>query len=153
MYGFCLKLDAGRQKRVGTNPLKKLLKPDVYAAVINQETKLNASKDYTSPFAPTIVRPEFYPSFLRATDVRTIFWKVKNHTEFHNLIRTYVDTDSKLVFEFSDTVTKEQCTRLCELLESYAHFDICLDKYSGKKVLFNICPETDYTEDVPVTPQ
>ena len=122
MYGYILRLDADRQKRVGTNQLQKLLKPEIYNAIKSKETKLNSSCDYRSPFAPTIVRPSFYPTFLRATDIRTIYWKIKNHTEFHDLERLFVDLDSNLVFEFSEELTQDKVDRLLEVLTLFNHY-------------------------------
>lgn len=138
MYGFILRLDAGRQKRVGTEPLKKLLSDAAYQSVLKNETRLNAGRDIQSPFAPTIIRPEFYPAFLRATDVRSIFWKVKNASDFHDLVRAYIDTDSTMVFEFKNTVSKELAIALCEFLEHCDHLELQFKDMSGKKVKFNI---------------
>lgn len=150
MYGYILRLDAGRQSRIGTEPLKKLLSSTAYSAILKNETRLNAGRDIQSPFAPTIIRPEFYPAFLRATDVRTIFWKTKNTSDFQDLIRAYVDTDSTLVFEFKNTVSKEKATALCEFLEHSDFLELQYKDMSGKKVKFDIVNlEDSCTEDVP----
>lgn len=136
MFGYILRLDADRQKRVGTNQLQKLLKPEVYEIIKLKENKLNSARDGFSPFAPTIVRPSFYPSFLRATDIRTIFWKVKNNVDFHDLKRIYVDPESNLVFEFYDQLTKEKVEKLVNLMLSYSHIETVLKDWKGKVVTF-----------------
>lgn len=141
MYGYILRLDADRQKRVGTNQLQKLLKPEVYNAIKTKETKLNSSCDYRSPFAPTIVRPSFYPTFLRATDIRTIYWKIKNHTEFHDLDRLYVDLDSNLIFEFSNELTEDRASRLLEILTIYNHYAPTIHEHSNRTIVIHFVDE------------
>lgn len=137
MYGILLRLDAGRQKRVGTDPLAKLLKPEVYKAAKAQRRALNASSEITSPFAPTLVRPSFYPDYFRATDIRTLYWKVRNHPDLHNLTRVFVNEDSRIVFEFSatDAATQDNLERV---LKSCGHFEFSDPRKSSNTISFAI---------------
>ena len=140
MYGILLRLDSGRQKRVGTDPLKKLLSASVYQEVKKRSTKLNASMLPTSPFVPTLIRPSFYPDFFRATEIRTLFWKVKNLPDMHGLTRVYVDPDSRIVFEF-DTMTDGTLDNLTRTLRSFGHYQFSDPKVSGKKISFDVHAE------------
>lgn len=140
MYGILLRLDAGRQQRVGSDPLAKLLKPETYAAVKARHAKLNASTDYTSPFAPTLVRPSFYPDYFRATDIRTLFWKVKNMDGLHELKRLYIDKDSRIVFEFgeSDTSMSDMGDLLDKALSAMNYFEFTDKQVSGKSISYTV---------------
>lgn len=135
MYGILLRLDAGRQQRVGTDPLKKLLKPEVYDAIQQKRSKLNASTDVTNPFAPTLVRPSFYPEYFRATEIRTLYWMVKNHPEMHGLTRVFIDTDSRIVFEFDET-SKEIEQSLDSVLKIHGHFEFTEQKVSSNRISY-----------------
>lgn len=146
MYGYLLKLDAGRQQRVGCNQLKQLLRPETYKKVMMKENKLNASMDGTAPFAPTLIRPAFYPSFLNATDIKTIYWKIKNHTNFHDLNKVYINKDQDLVFEFEDEVVADDADYLQELLLSYSHYNVLLKDYTKNKVIFEIANDRTFYE-------
>lgn len=138
MYGIILRLDAGRQQRVGTEPLQKLLSPAVYKKVQERRSSLNASVSVLNPFAPTLVRPSFYPDYFRATDIRTLFWKVKNFDGLHNLHKVYVDENSRIVFEFDDNVAAEQAEALTRVLKDYGHFEFVEPKQSGTKVTYTV---------------
>lgn len=135
MYGILLRLDAGRQQRVGTDPLKKLLNPSVYQAVKAKRSKLNASTDVTNPFAPTLVRPSFYPDYFRATEIRILYWKVKNHPEMHDLSRVFIDTDSRIVFEFDNSVNGIE-PELDEILKAHGHYEFTDPKKSGNRISY-----------------
>lgn len=137
MYGILLRLDSGRQKRVGTDPLKKLLPASVYSQISKRDTKLNASMKMESPFVPTLVRPSFYPDYFRATEIRTLYWKLKNYPNLHGLIRVYVDSDSRICFEFDDMDenTKEN---LSGLLSMFGHSEFSDPKVSGKVISYEV---------------
>lgn len=137
MYGILLRLDAGRQKRVGNDPLAKLLKPSVYSAVKEKRTALNASTATTSPFAPTLVRPSFYPEFFRATDIQTLYWKVRNHSDLHDLTRVYVDEDSRVVFEFTE-VTDNTESALKDVLYACGHLEFTDPKIASNTISFAV---------------
>lgn len=146
MYGILLRLDSGRQMRVGTDPLAKLLKPEVYKAITSRRTSMNASLATTSPFAPTLIRPSFYPEYFRATDIRTLYWKVKNHPELHSLLRVLVDENSRICFVFSVS-GKEVSDALSEVLMSYGHFEFLDPKIDNDTVSYKV--QTDAYQSYP----
>lgn len=137
MRGILLSMDAGRQQRVGTEPLKKLLSPAMYAKVLEKETKLNASMMPTTPFAPTLVRPSFYPEYFRATEIRTLFWKVKNLPGLHGLTRVYVDPDSRVVFQFDD-MDDSTSKRLLQALYDFGHYEFSRPKVTGSNISYDV---------------
>lgn len=136
MYGILLRLDSGRQKRVGTDPLSRLLKPEVYKKIKTIRSNLNASTAVTSPFAPTLIRPSFYPDCFRATDIRTLYWKVRNHNDLHGLKRVYVDENSRVVFEFSELVDSKVEQSLIRVLKACGHFEFVDPKTVSNSVSF-----------------
>lgn len=122
MYGIILRLDADRQQRVGDDFLTRLLPQATLNKLSAKRTSLNASAKVTSPFAPTLVRPSFYPDYFRATDIRTLFWKVRVYPELHNLTRVYVDEESRVVFEFTEFTDNTQAA-LESVLRGYGHVE------------------------------
>lgn len=147
MYGILLRLDAGRQSRVGTDVLKRLISSKAYSQLKKRPRKLNASSATTSPFAPTLIRPSFYPDYFRATDIRTLFWKVKNYDGLHGLKRVYVDEDSKVVFVF-DGPAKNLVNPLVRVLRGYAHFEFVDPKVKSDSVSFTILSGSYSTAEV-----
>lgn len=137
MYGILLRLDAGRQSRVGSDVLKRLLSSKAYNQLKQRPRKLNASSAVTSPFAPTLIRPSFYPDYFRATDIRTLFWKVKNYGGLHGLKRVYVDEDSRVVFVFDDSA-KDLVDPLVNVLRGYAHFEFIDPEVKSDSISFKI---------------
>lgn len=138
MYGILLRLDSGRQQRVGADPLSKLLSPEIYSKVKTRRSPLNASTAVTSPFAPTLVRPSFYPDYFRATDIRTLFWMVRNHPEMHGLQRVYVDEKSRIVFQFDVVDTSTMPDALSKVLQAHGHFEFVDRQVSGNSISFAV---------------
>lgn len=138
MYGFLLRLDSGRQQRVGTDPLKKVLSPAAYKAVQERKMGLNSSVAPTNPFAPTLVRPSFYPEYFRATDIRTLYWKVRNDSDLHSLEAVTVDPNSRVVFTFSDKVDDNIAATLDDVLKAYGHYEFVDPKVQAKSISYAV---------------
>lgn len=136
MYGIILRLDAGRQARVGKEPLEKLLGKETYKKVKEQRRGLNASQDYSNPFAPTLVRPSLYPDYFRGTGVQTLFWKIKNFNDMHELEQIQIDNEGKVTFTFSSAVDQALSDRLDALLKVCGHPELESPSISGKKLVY-----------------
>lgn len=147
MYGILLRLDSARQQRVGTDQLKQLLSAKTFSKISKGRSALNASVAVTSPFAPTLVRPSFYPEYFRATDIRTLFWKIKLFDGLHNLAKIWIDENSRVVFEFADTPAADQIEKLNEVLKAYGHYQFTEPSVSGKKVTYTVHMNGEYYED------
>lgn len=149
MFGILLNMDSGRQGRVGTDGVRKLFSTKAWNTIVKKQ-RLNSSLQAV-PFAPTLVKPSNYPNFFRATDIRTVYWKVKNHDDFHDLSRVFVDDKNRLVLTFNEalkTKDRDRSDALVDLLHfGYGHFDLELHKTTKDKATFNIVqPETTYGE-------
>lgn len=136
MYGIILRLDADRQARVGKEPLRKLLGDATYDKLLAQKRELNSSLDYNNPFAPTIMRRSLYPDYFRGTDVRTLFWKIKNFDDMHDLSKIQVDQSGAVTFTFENTASTDLANRLTDLLRICNHPEFVTPKVSGKTVTY-----------------
>lgn len=145
MFGTILSLDAGRQQRVGTDVLSKLLKPETYEALKARRNALNCSAKAPLPFAPTLVRPAMYPEFFRVTELRTLFWKIKNMEGFHDLHSVSFKDAEHIVFNFSDSISGRK-DDLARALKACGHIELVEPKVSGKNVTFTVLNEGSYTE-------
>lgn len=138
MFGSILRLDAGRRSRVGTRQLQELLSPDAYlkACVVHQ--KLNSSAAAPLPFAPTLVRPSLYPDYFRATNIRTLYWKIKNFDGLHDLAKVYVDENADVTFEFPYRPTEKILSTLNSVLKHFGHTEFTDPTVVGRKITYKI---------------
>jgi len=138
MYGILLRLDAGRQQRVGTDVLKRILSPSAYKALSQRPRALNSSLSDTMPFAPTLMRPAMYPERFRVTELRTLFWKLKNMKGLHSLAAVTFEDPEHIVFKFSDKAAEKELT---EALCLCGHCELINPQISGKEVSYELAPE------------
>ena len=136
MFGHILRLDAGRQQRVGTNPLQLLLSAKAYKEAKKRERRLNASVYNPAPFAPSIVRTSLYPDYFRGTDLRTLYWKVKNFDGLHGLSKLYIDEQNNVIFEFDKDIDPEVAVKLSDVLANFNHSELKDPRVSGNKIVY-----------------
>lgn len=144
MFGNILSLDAGRQQRVGTDVLAKLLKPETYEALKARRNALNCSMRAPLPFAPTLVRSVMYPEFLRVTQLKTVFWKLKNMEGLHDLQSVAFKDDEHLVFTFTESISGRK-DAIIEAVRACGYQELEDPKVSGKNITFTISANK-YTE-------
>ena len=137
MYGVILRLDAARQQRIGGDYLSRLIPKTTLKKIESKLSRLNSSSTGLMPFAPTLMRPSFYPEFFRATDVRTLFWKLKLYNGLHGLTRVFVDENSRVVFEF-DKLDEATVSVLDSVLKGYGHFEFTEPKQTKTQMTYSI---------------
>lgn len=138
MFGSIIRLDAGRQARVGTNQLQQLLSPDAYLKACARRQKLIASAAAPLPFAPTLVRPSMYPDYFRATDIRTLYWKIRNFDGLHSLSKVYVDEHANVIFEFPDAVQPKTAETLASVLRHFGHMEFIDPVVADNRITYKI---------------
>lgn len=146
MYGKILRLDSARQNRIDPDGFMQLFSAKAQAALRTGDTKLNSSYVGTTPFNPTLVRQSMYPDFFRGTGLKTLFWKLKNFPDLRELKRVFVNKDNSVVFEFENTVTKENVDDLTRILKGFGHYEFTNPEKSGKRVGYDVT-EQAYPEE------
>lgn len=142
MYGSILRLDSARQNRVDPNGFLKLFSKKAQSKIKRMDTKLNSSYIGNSPFQPGLVRQAMYPDYFRGTGLQTLYWKLKNFPDLHNMSRIFINKDNSVVFEFEDTVTQEIEDNLVRLLRGFGHCEFRNPEKSGKRIGFDVLTDS-----------
>lgn len=150
MFGTILKLDCARQNRVDPKGFMSLFSAKAQKAIEQLDTKapsLNSSLA-GNPNEPTLTRNSLYPFYFDATMLRTLYYNIRIHGGLPPLARVFINQDNSVVFEFQDTINKEDVEKLQSVLTALGHTEFVNPEKSGKRVGFDI-EVNSYTEPKP----
>ena len=150
MYGKILRLDSARQNRINPSGFLSLFSDKNQKIIAKFDTKLNCSY-IPNAFNPQLVRQSRYPDYFRATQLQTLFWKLKNFPDLHTMSKVFINKDQSVVFEFEDTVTDEIEAALTHLLRTgFGHTEFTNPERSGKRIGYDVSiDEYPHDEEAP----